>query len=417
MSKKNISNRRRFLQTSGVIAGAALAGTLSGNRHVFANDAKQWKVAVVMDTSKPGTRGHGLHLAYRGLPHVEVVAHVDGNTNDVEKKLAMTQAKRLYPSIEAMLEKETPDIVVLDSRLPNDHLEQIRLVTAKGCHVYCEKPLTAFLHEADEFVKITEEKKIKIAMAHPCRNGLGFVTMKRLVESGKIGTPLTVHGWGKSDHRGGGEDLMVLGTHILDLMIFFFGQPQNVMADIRNEGRPALASELTKTAEPIGPAIGDEIFAVFRFPNAVRGTFDSRRGIYKGDHRMGICVTGSKGMLSYRFSDGQKTPQPLCFSNAPCAPADEDFSEAVELKEDRVIPGAEPIDYSLYGGGTIFQEAGRFAFWDLMQAIQEDRQPISNAYDALAALEMIYGIYASHLAKSPIDFPLTDRRHPLANDH
>jgi len=402
-------NRRHFLQTSGVFAGAALAGTLP----VFANDTKQWKVAVVMDTSKPGTRGHGLHLAYRGLPNVETVAHVDGNTQDVEKKLGMTQAKRFYSSIEAMLEKETPDIVVLDSRLPHDHLEQIRQVTAKGCHVYCEKPLTAFLHEADEFVRISEEKKIKIAMAHPCRNGLGFVTMKRLVESGKIGMPLTIQGWGKSDHRGGGEDLMVLGTHILDLMIFFFGQPQRVMADIRNEGRPALATELTETQEPIGPAIGDEIFATFRFPNAVHGTFESRRNLYKGDHRMGICVTGSKGMLSYRFSDGQKEPQPLRFSNAPCAPADECVNEVIELKEERVIPGAEPIDDSLYAGGTIFQEAGRFAFWDLMQAIQEDRQPITNIDDARMVVEMIYGIYVSHLAKSPIDFPLADRRHPL----
>lgn len=49
-----------------------------------------------------------------------------------------------------------------------------------------------------------EANKIKIGMAHPCRYWLGFVTMKRLIESGKIGTPLTIHAWGKSDHRGGG---------------------------------------------------------------------------------------------------------------------------------------------------------------------------------------------------------------------
>ena len=60
-------------------------------------------------------------------------------------------------------------------------------------------------------------------------------------------------------------------------------------------------------------------------------------------------------------------------------------------------------------------EAGRFAFWDLMQAIQEDRQPITNIFDARAALEMIYGVYASHLAKSPIDFPLLGRQHPLGS--
>jgi hypothetical protein len=63
--------------------------------------------------------------------------------------------------------------------------------------------------------------------------------------------------------------------------------------------------------------------------------------------------------------------------------------------------------------GPIFIEAGRFAVWDLMQAIQEDRQPITNIYDARAALEMIYGVYESNLTKSPVCFPLTDRKHPL----
>ena len=129
---------------------------------------------------------------------------------------------------------------------------------------------------------------------------------------------------------------------------------------------------------------------------------------------MGICVTGSKGMLSFRFADSQREPQPLRFSNAPCAPANESVVETIELKEERVIPGAAPLDYSLWGGGgPIFMEAGRFAFWDLMQAIQANRQPVTNIDDARAALEMIYGVYASHLAKSPIDFPLTERRHPL----
>ena len=77
----------------------------------------------------------------------------------------------------------------------------------------------------------------------------------------------------------------------------------------------------------------------------------------------------------------------------------------------RGIPNVEVV--GLVDGSTSNIEAGRFAVWNLMQAIQEDRQPIANIYDARAALEMIYGVYASHLAKSPVCFPLTDRSHPL----
>ena len=124
-------------------------------------------------------------------------------------------------------------------------------------------------------------------------------------------------------------------------------------------------------------------------------------------------------MLSLRFSDAHREEQPLRFSNAPCAPANESVNEIIALQEDRVIPGAQPLDYSLLGTddvpyGPIFIEAGRFAVWDLMQAIQENRQPITNIYDARTALEMIYGVYASHLSKSPTYFPLKDREHPLA---
>ena len=60
-----------------------------------------------------------------------------------------------------------------------------------------------------------------------------------------------------------------------------------------------------------------------------------------------------------------------------------------------------------------FLESNRFATWDLMGAIEEDSQPVSNMYNARLALKMIYGIYASHLSCSVVNFPLADRAHPL----
>ena len=415
-----MTNRREFIKKSALsTAGIAFSSIGFSTAHSYqSKGAKQWKVAIVMDKSKPMLGLHGMHVAFRGLPNVEVVALVDGKTDKLTEKMAAVEAKRHYVSCEALLESETPDIVVLTSRLPEDHLPQIRLFAEKGCHIYCEKPLTAFLHEADEIVQISEKNKIKIALAHPCRNGLGFITMKRLIHAGKIGMPLTMLGWGKSDHRGGGEDMMTLGTHIFDLMIFFFGLPECVSADVRVEGKPFTGPELTKTVEPIGPAAGDELFATFRFAGGVQGIFESRQHLYTSDNRMGICVIGSKGMLSCRFSDGDREPQPLRFSNAPCAPSDESIYETVDLSETRMIPDAAPLDYSLCGtpdvpSGSIFIEAGRYAVWDLMQAIQDDRQPITNIYDARAALEMIYGVYSSHIRKTPIVFPLKDRTHPL----
>ena len=58
-------------------------------------------------------------------------------------------------------------------------------------------------------------------------------------------------------------------------------------------------------------------------------------------------------------------------------------------------------------------EAVRWAAWDLLQAIEEDRQPRSSVYDAIHVLEMIHGIYASSLTRRAVAFPLSDRSHPL----
>ena len=409
----SLQTRRTFLKTAGIVMAGA-----SASRNMYAVDARRWKVAIVQDTSKQRLGGHGLETAFRGLPDVEIIAHIDSNENEIEKRMAVSKAKRHYTTLTEMFKHETPDIVVLTSRSPDDHLEEIRQVAEKGCHIYCEKPLTASLEEADKIVKIAEKYQIKIAVAHPRRFDLGYLTMKRLVEEGKIGVPLTVQGWAKSDYRGGGEDMLVLGTHIFDLFVFFFGTPERVSAEVFVEGKPFVDQPLTRTVEPIGPAAGDEIFATFRFSNSVHGIFESRRNLYADKNfPMGITVIGSTGMLSYHFSDAHLEQQPLRFSNVPCSPDDISFAEEIPLLEDRFIPGAVPIDETFRGEtitlGAVFAKARRFAVWDLIQAIQQERQPVCSVYDARTVIEMIYGVYASHVRKTPIEFPLKERIHPL----
>jgi hypothetical protein len=51
---------------------------------------------------------------------------------------------------------------------------------------------------------------------------------------------------------------------------------------------------------------------------------------------------------------------------------------------------------------------------DLMAAIEQDRQPLGSVYDGRAALEMIMGVYESQRLNRPVDLPLKNRQHPLA---
>ncbi|MEM1060669.1 MAG: Gfo/Idh/MocA family oxidoreductase, partial [Verrucomicrobiota bacterium] len=357
------------------------------------------------------------------LPNVEVVAHVDSNPDQLEEKLRFTQARRHYATCRDMLEQETPDIVVICSRHPQDHLPLIEAAAKHGCHLYCEKPLAATLEEADRIVELADRHRIKVAMAHPARYALPFLTMKRLIKAGEIGQPRTIHGLGKCDHRGGGEDLVVLGTHILDLMVDFFGPPMHVSAEITINQKTVARTDRTQTVEPVGPAAGDRIFATFGFENGVRGIFESQKDLLQANAKvpyMGVTVHGTNGVLSLRFDDAKKRPLLIRRENIP-AESGSGFEE-VPLAETREIAGAKPLEYNLCGqpdipSAPMFLEANRFAVWDLIKAIKQDRPPLANIHDARVVQEMIYGVYASHFESGARTvFPLLNRTHPLLGE-
>jgi predicted dehydrogenase len=401
---------------------AAPAAAWIEERYIGNKIMRRWKVGIVQDTSIPSLGFHGLHNGFRGLPGVELAAHVDSNTENLAERMAYGPKKH-YRSCLEMMDREKPDIVILCSRHPCEHLEQIKAAAERGIHLYCEKPMTADLEEADQVVALAEKHRIKICMAHPARYALAFRTMKTMVAAGEIGAPLRIYGRGKCDHRGGGEDLVVLGTHILDLQNYFFGAPEYVMADVTTGGKPIVRTDRIRTAEPLGPLAGNEVFAYFRFPGDVCGTFESRHDLFQRQDNivhMGITVAGTKGALSLRFNDNvPEIESKLRISRFPAPPEDFTRYEEVQLTETRNIPGAEPLDYSvggkLYGipRKALFMESNRYAAWDLMQAIEQERLPESNQYNARLTHEMIHGIYASHLSGRRVAFPLADRRHPL----
>ena len=122
-------------------------------------------------------------------------------------------------------------------------------------------------------------------------------------------------------------------------------------------------------------------------------------------------MAGTEGILSVRYDNDRK----LRLSRTQFPPEDEAAYEEVPLVETRVIPGAEELRD--FGFLWYFRDNNRFVAWDLLCAIEEDRQPLASAYDARAALEMIYGAYSSQLAGRVIPLPLTDRENPLETNH
>lgn len=368
-----------------------------------------WKIGIVYDTAVSWRGGHGTHLAFQGLPGVEIVALADSNDDNIDERMANADAMRRYRDYREMIEREKPDAVVFGSREPEGRLEQLEFAARSGCHILCEKPLAATLEEADRLVALSDEYGVKIAVAHLARHAQVFRTMKRMIAEGAIGRPLAFYGRGKEDERGGGEDLVVLGTHILDIGCFLFGAPEFVFADFTQEGRPLRRSDRLVTSEPIGPVAGDELTAYFRFAQGVRGFFESRKDLSACGIRMGVTVAGTEGMLAMRYDNDRKLR--LCRSKLP--PEDDARFEEVELPADPEIPGAEPINLEKNRFMPYFAINNRRAAWDLLMAVEENREPAASARDAQMVLEMIQGFYQSQFTGDAARIPLADRRHPL----
>jgi hypothetical protein len=78
-------------------------------------------------------------------------------------------------------------------------------------------------------------------------------------------------------------------------------------------------------------------------------------------------------------------------------------AEALDLK-----PGLQPAlnDLQMSANVAIVR--------DVLQAREEGRRPVNSGYDSRWALEMIHGIYTSHLYGIRVALPLENREHPLA---
>ena len=143
---------------------------------------------------------------------------------------------------------------------------------------------------------------VKIALAHQFRGMPPVQRAIRDVRAGKYGKLLRMYARPKDDHRGGGEELTVHGTHLFDMMIAFAGRPRWVSGHIAVGHRNATERDRREGNEPVGPIAGDSIAATFGFSSGVHGFFHSH-GQY-----------GSSRSIAVRLAD--RSVRRLCCMSA-----------------------------------------------------------------------------------------------------
>ena len=355
---------------------------------------KTYRAAAIGHTGA-GNYGHGLHVAYKNLENVEFIAVADPDDAGRKKAVEETGAIRDYPDYRDMLAKEELDIVSVCPRWIPEHLEMVPDCLEAGCHIYCEKPMTATLADGDAIVSAAKEKGLKIAIAHQGVYSPVTQALKKALAEGIIGDVQAIYAHGKQDGRGGGEDMITLGTHTFNMMRFLVGDVKWMHAHITINGREITIDDAWEGSEPVGPVAGDCVNSYFAFKSGVSGLYDSRKDQFG---RGGMEILGSEGVLLPGGGPNSVTVYP----DAGWSPRDE--SQKRELVQICDPPSVE---------GDGITSGNQLAIIDLIDAIENDRKPVSSAEDAVAALEMIVGAYESQLSGGRVDFPIENREHPL----
>jgi predicted dehydrogenase len=400
--KKHQIERRQFLQ------GAASAGGLglvsAAVKHAQAGNAdgkKIYRVGVIGSTGRGGY-GHSLDEAFLEVPRTRIIAVADDDPAGLTKAAERLSTKQTFADYHRMLNEVELDMAVICPRWVDQHRDMAVAAAQRGIHILIEKPFCRTLSEADEIVAACEKSGAKLAIGHITRYSPTLNTVQRIIDEGKIGRVLEFRGRGKEDRRGGGLDLWVLGTHIMDLIRAFGGDAQWCHATVLQNGKLVTQDDVFEGAEGLGPLAGDEVHAMYKMSDGAMAYFSSLK--HAGNaKRFALQIYGSEGILEFREGI---LPDVKYLDDATWSPGRSGAKwQAVSSAG---IGKAEPLS------GRRYQSRYRLAIEDLLAAIEEDRQPLCGVYNARGATEMIVAAFESHRQGGPVKFPLENRQNPLA---
>jgi predicted dehydrogenase len=381
-------SRRAFVARTSVCVAAA------GLRSFGAEPAPRLKAAVIGHTGQ-GDYGHGLDGIFQDRPGIELVGLADPDAAGRAKTAAKIKAPRSYADYRELLDKEKPDLVSIAMRHASQHHAIALAVLRAGAHFYCEKPFVTSPAEADELLAEASKRGRRIAVSHTLRMLPVLVRFKQAVAEGLLGDLVEARACGKQDTRAGGEDMMVLGTHLFDLLRMFLGDPLSCTARVLWQGRDITRDDRRLVKDNVGPVAGDQVFAQFAFPSGVNATFTSAEKLRETTGFWGIEFHGSKGAARINCD-----VSPNVFVRRAGAWKSEGRTEQWEPFEaagTKSPPSLNPAPVT-----------------DWLDAIANNREPVCSGRNGAWAVEMVMAVYRAALSGARVKFPLAERGHPLA---
>ena len=171
----------------------------------------------------------------------ELVSVVERNKQESKEKFPFVQVVK---SIDELLQQPNIDLVVITT--PNEtHFPYAKAALEAGKHVVLEKPVTNTSAEAKQLIEIAGRSGKVLSVYQNRRYVSDFFTIRDILDKKLLGDIHTFEGhydryraearlqaWREHALPGSGI-LFDLGPHLIDQILYLFGMPQQITADIR----------------------------------------------------------------------------------------------------------------------------------------------------------------------------------------
>ncbi|MFC1525732.1 Gfo/Idh/MocA family protein [Candidatus Latescibacterota bacterium] len=295
-----------------------------------------------------------------------------------------------YTSVGEMLEADRPDAATVCT--PSGlHLDVTLELIDAGVHVLVEKPLEVTTERVDRLVEAARAKGVVLAGVFQSRFKPVVARLKQLVDDGLLGDLYSGSayikryrtqeyydsgGWRGTWEIDGGGWLMNQGIHVVDLLTWFCGDVEEIIALTDTVGRKVEVETLA--------------VALLKFANGAKGVIEGSTVAYP-ELPQYLEIFGSRGTVS--FSNSRLLRMDLMDPTAAETAAREELLEmrrqleTRESTQQRRVAAGTPIPQVDMGHTPVFE--------DFVTALREGRPPLVDGREARRAVAVVNAIYES----------------------
>ncbi len=210
--------------------------------------------------------------------------------------------------VEEILSDASIELIVVLTPAPS-HYELVKKALLAGKHVYTEKPVSTELRQAEELLRIAEERGLRLGSAPETFMGSALQTARKALDEGIAGEITSFHVVANRDltvlaalfkflRQPGGGICYDYGVYYLTALISLLGPVEEVYAKVGNHSR------IRRDPIPSSSEFGQDyvydneaqVNAVLTTESGVTGTF-SLNGDSAAVDQAGFTIHGTKGIL------------------------------------------------------------------------------------------------------------------------